>query len=342
MRNVHFLKRITLGMLMVAALGQPLLVQAHLPVPPSRDQQAALLTRFYYESAIQVAAQGGTRLASDLMGRVYSLNPSNIEIALGYARILEAQQEYPQLLAVYQGLLASLNDSMSKAALHYQIAQIHHRLRQTEQSIESLKAAIALYPGTIPAGFYYDLGVYYAELNQFEQTRQYSQKALEQIPDSAEAWNNYGYSLAKLGHYDEGLAAVEKSLLLSPHNPNALDSLGYVLYKLGRYEESVNAFEKAIALNPAMTDTYLFLGRAYEACEQWEKAIKSYDRYIELSGKDNPEKTAIEQKLLQLKERLILKETSQLSDDAEKPVIMGLPLNASSVPHPTLNQSLAK
>jgi tetratricopeptide (TPR) repeat protein len=290
-------------------------------VPATSNQQKRMLTGFYYEAAIQVAGQGGLDLSLQLLDKAYRLNREDIEAGIVYAQMLQSQGQYDKALDIYEEMLAQFSDPKHKATLYYFISLAYNDSNRPNEAISSLKEAIRLFPGTAPVDFYYDIGVYYSKLNRYDQTRDYSKKALETAPKSSAAWNNFGYSLAKLGNYQEGYTAIRKSLDIDPENPNALDSMGYVLFQMGRFQESAIEYEKALQKDPKLADSLLYLGRSYEALQVWPKAIHAYEKYLELA-EDTPEKADLAKKLKTLQTKEFLREQSfpQPSDANKTPL----------------------
>ncbi len=257
--------------------------QARLVVPNGKAYATGMLTRFYYELALQSAANGKMDLSLSFMDKVYEMNRHDLQIALTYAAFLQSQGHYTEAISVYNNLLAGTLSPLEQSSLYYQIALLNDDLNQSQQSITAMKKAIEIYPGKIPAEFYYDMGIFYSKLNQYEKTSLYSHKAVEEAPNSSEAWNNWGYSLAKLGKYEEGLKAIQKSLAIEPKNANTLDSMGYILFKMKRFHQSIQSYEEATHLDPKMTESFFYLGQSYEATQAWQKAIDAYQKFLTLS-----------------------------------------------------------
>lgn len=299
-RLFSLLVGLSLSLTLITGVLSPLAMARSFVLPDVKQQQSGMLSRFYYSAALQLASQGGVDLAADFIGKVYRLNPQDLQLALFYASFCQLQGRYNEALSLYQEFLTSFQDPKAKATIYYKMAMLYDVMEQPQKSTETLQEAIRMFPDKAPAVFYYDLGVVYAKLQQFDKTMVYSQKALEQAPTSSEAWNNFGYSLAKMGQYQEGYSAVEKSLELNPENPNALDSKGYILFQMGRFKESVIEYEKAVQLDPKLADSFLFLGKSYEALQDWPKAMTAYENFLLLTT-DDQEKADAAKRLEQLK-----------------------------------------
>jgi len=271
-------------------------------MPVEKAQQEGMLSRFYYQAALELASDQHMDMATDLIGRVYRMNRGNFTLAILYGQCLENQNRLKEAIQFYNQVMPHFVSPVAKSVLEYRISLNDEALNQTQDAIAALQEALRLFPGNPPPDYYFDLGVYYAKVNRYDQTKMYSQKAVDEAPDSAEAWNNLGYSLTQLGQIQEGYSAINKARELAPDNANILDSLGFVLYKMGRFHESVAEYEKALKLDPKMEESLLYLGRAYDALSEWGPAMQTYQEYLNLST-DAAEKANVEKRLSELKQR---------------------------------------
>lgn len=283
----------------------PLGANAFVVEPTPQADQKALFSSFFYQTAIDAAAQGDIATTNDLMAKVQRLNPDNLAIGVVYAEFLQYQKHYEEALTLYESLLPKAKSPELKASMLYHTGMAHEALGQLEKAITCIEQGIALMPDKVPYTYYYDLGVIYAKLGRYENTLKWSEKAIEAKPDLSEAWNNVGFSHAKLGHLDQALTAVKRSLELDAGNANALDSMGYVLYLKGLYPQAIEAYQKAIVADPTMSESFLFLARSYEATQAPEKAIQAYESYLsiqEVSAQSDVETVkSIEAKLTHLR-----------------------------------------
>lgn len=144
---------------------------------------------------------------------------------------------------------------------------------------------------------FYQRGIAYERLKQWDKAEPNFKKALELFPDQPQVLNYLGYSWVDRGeNLDEALKMIRKAVELRPQDGYIVDSLGWAYYKLGRYDEAAVELEKAVKLRPEdptindhLGDAYWRAGRQLEATFQWNHAI---------AGKPEPEELAkIEQKL---------------------------------------------
>jgi tetratricopeptide (TPR) repeat protein len=102
-------------------------------------------------------------------------------------------------------------------------------------------------------------------------------------PDSAQAYNALGYSLADRNlRLDEAAQLIDKALSLTPDDPFILDSKGWVLFRQGKPAVALEALQKAYAQKPDaeiaahIGEVLWILGRSGEALAVWREATKAH------------------------------------------------------------------
>jgi tetratricopeptide (TPR) repeat protein len=102
-------------------------------------------------------------------------------------------------------------------------------------------------------------------------------------PDSAQAYNALGYSLADRNlRLDEAAQLIDKALSLTPDDPFILDSKGWVLFRQGKPAAALEALQKAYAQKPDaeiaahIGEVLWVLGRSGEALAVWREATKAH------------------------------------------------------------------
>lgn len=102
-------------------------------------------------------------------------------------------------------------------------------------------------------------------------------------PDSAQAYNALGYSLADRNlRLDEATQLIDKALALTPDDPFILDSKGWLLFRQGKPVAALEALQKAYEQKPDpeiaahIGEVLWALGRSSEALAVWREAAKAY------------------------------------------------------------------
>jgi Flp pilus assembly protein TadD/LysM repeat protein len=127
---------------------------------------------------------------------------------------------------------------------------------------------------------FYQRGIAYERLKEWDKAEPSFRKALELFPDQPQVLNYLGYSWIDMDrNLDEGLAMIKKAVDQRPSDGYIVDSLGWAYYKLGRYDDSVRELERAVNLKPDdavlndhLGDAYWRAGRKLEATFQWAHA----------------------------------------------------------------------
>ncbi|VEJ44995.1 tetratricopeptide repeat protein [Bartonella vinsonii] len=128
---------------------------------------------------------------------------------------------------------------------------------------------------------FYQRGIAFERLQQWQKAEIDLRKALEFFPDQPQVLNYLGYSLVERDQkLEESLHMLQKASALQTQNSHILDSLGWAYYKLKQYNQAVQILETAVKLQPEdptlndhLGDAYWQVGRKREAIFQWNHAI---------------------------------------------------------------------
>lgn len=115
---------------------------------------------------------------------------------------------------------------------------------------------------------------------KFEQAAKLSLRAVEGLPDDAEAHLLAGRGWRRTGHPDRAIAEFERALKILPDFADAQLELGGLLVRAGRDAEAVPLLERAVAAQPTdalgqcdLGYAYLHLARPADAREQFLIAL---------------------------------------------------------------------
>jgi tetratricopeptide (TPR) repeat protein len=128
---------------------------------------------------------------------------------------------------------------------------------------------------------------------EYKEALNYFQEAVENSPDSTEAWFGLGNCYIGLEQPAEAIEAYQQVIRTDPANANAYYNLGHYYRQLGRYEDAVATFQDALAANPKhlpshfeMGETLGQLGRPEEEKQVYQdiigKAPKFFPAYFRL------------------------------------------------------------
>ena len=168
-----------------------------------------------------------------------------------------AQARYALLIARRDGVdkarsyLHSLDvtDDEQRVQLIQAEAQLLRQMQQYQQSYEVLRDALKERPDQ-PA-LLYDTALAAEKVDRIEDAEAQLRKLIELEPDSAQAYNALGYTLAdRTNRYEEARQYIVKALALAPNDPFILDSMGWVEYRLGNLGEAIGYLRRAYDMQP--------------------------------------------------------------------------------------------
>ncbi|RWX77159.1 tetratricopeptide repeat protein [Neorhizobium lilium] len=130
---------------------------------------------------------------------------------------------------------------------------------------------------------FFQRGIAYERLKQWDKAEPSFRKALELNPEQAQVLNYLGYSLVDMNiNLDEGLGMIKKAVDAKPDDGYIVDSLGWAYFRMGKFDEAVTELERAVQLragdatiNDHLGDGYWRVGRKLEAVYQWNRALIS-------------------------------------------------------------------
>lgn len=257
---------------------------------------------------------GGEAFVRLYLNYALALLPTSDAILIQLAGIAEQQQDPEGAIAFYGRIpdaspmkrIAELQLGLNLADLDRKdeaVAHLKAALARDESDLraylslggvyasqENYRAAADVYERAVarigePArsdwNVFYQRGIAYERLKEWDKAEPNFRKALELFPEQPQVLNYLGYSWVDMNiNLDEGLELIQRAVDLRPSDGYIVDSLGWALYRLGRYDEAVRELERAVGLMPAdpilndhLGDAYWRTGRRLEAGFQWNHAL---------------------------------------------------------------------
>ena len=145
-------------------------------------------------------------------------------------------------------------------------------VKRWKEALEVLSSANERFPDD--TDLLYEQAMMAEKLNRMDEMERLLRRVIELKPDSAQAYNALGYSLAdRRVRLPEARELIKKALELTPGDPFITDSLGWVEYRLGNREEALRLLRQAYAARPD-PEIAAHLGEVLWAFGQQDEARK--------------------------------------------------------------------
>ena len=222
--------------------------------------------------------------ANFFLGQISEEYKRNDEALAFYAavvtgdRYLAARLRSAQLLAA-QGRLDEARRQLSGArsgtpeeGIRLAVAEagLLREARQTQAAFDLLDALLQKQPDQ--PDLLYETALLAERLDRMDVLETRLRRMIEIQPDSAQAYNALGYSLADRNvRLEEARSLIEKALSLSPEDSFILDSMGWVLYRQGDPQGALGYLQRALArrddaeISAHLVEVLWVLGRKDEA-----------------------------------------------------------------------------
>ena len=229
------------------------------------------------------------------LGQVNEKLKRNDEAARWYRSVQEgdqfipAQTRYALLLARRDGVDAARRylhsvevvDDAQRVQIVQAEAQMLREVRQHEQCYKVLNDALEAYPDN--TSLLYDVALAAEKIDRIDIVESRLLRLIELEPDSAQAYNALGYTLAdRTDRYADAREFIGEALALAPDDPYILDSMGWVEYRLGNFDEAIRYLRRAydIGQDPEIAahlgEVLWVTGTRQEARRIWDDSAGSY------------------------------------------------------------------
>lgn len=129
----------------------------------------------------------------------------------------------------------------------------------------------------------YETALAAEKLGYVDVLERHLRRLIELKPDSAQAYNGLGYSLADRNlRLDEAAQLIDKALALAPGDPFILDSKGWVLFRQAKLVPALEFLQQAYARQPDpeiaahVGEVLWALERRDEALKLWREAARAH------------------------------------------------------------------
>ncbi|RDY07178.1 putative UDP-N-acetylglucosamine--peptide N-acetylglucosaminyltransferase SPINDLY, partial [Mucuna pruriens] len=194
-------------------------------------------------------------------------------------RLMEAAESYQKALQVdpsYKAAAECLAIVLTDIGTNIKLAG------NTQEGIQKYFEALKIDPHYAPA--YYNLGVVYSEMMQYDTALTFYEKAASERPMYAEAYCNMGVIYKNRGDLESAITCYERCLAVSPNFEIAKNNMAIALTDLGtkvKLEGDINRgvafYKKALYFNWHYADAMYNLGVAYGEMLKFDMAIVFYE-----------------------------------------------------------------
>ena len=156
----------------------------------------------------------------------------------------------------------------------------HEAMNQFDQSIESFNKAVEIHPLYEEA--LYNLGVVQKKAGKPDDAINSYQRAIGINSQNANAHNNLGNLLTQKGHIKQSIEHLNLALNLNPKFAEAHNNLGLANMELNKLHECINNFLLAIENNPQYEGAYINLGRVYRELNEFDNELNCYKKCLKI------------------------------------------------------------
>lgn len=142
-----------------------------------------------------------------------------------------------------------------------------------------LDSAMKLQPALPEA--YFKRATIRFNLNEKEAAEGDLLKAIDLLPEYADARIMYLQYLLSEGKLERAKTFAEESVAVAPYDPSAPKLLGDVFMREKAYKEAIWLYQKVVALTPSAPFTYLAIGKAYSRLGDKDKAIGAFRKSLQ-------------------------------------------------------------
>lgn len=198
---------------------------------------------------------------------------------LGATRILAGRGQFEEARRHLHG--TETTSVADRTQLRLAEAQLLRDAKKPAEAFALLEEALTEQPEQ--PELLYEAAMIAERLNRFDVLEAHLRRLIELQPDSAQAYNALGYSLAERNlRLPEAFELISTALRLSPGDPFILDSMGWILYRQGDFPGALNHLEQAYKerFDPEIAahlgEVLWKMGRKDEARRTWQEAQKKH------------------------------------------------------------------
>ncbi|RMF17567.1 MAG: tetratricopeptide repeat protein [Candidatus Dadabacteria bacterium] len=120
------------------------------------------------------------------------------------------------------------------------------------------------------------------ELKDYDEVERVARRALEDLPNQAEVFNQLGRARLNRGDYTGAIDVLSRATQLAPNDWSIYNNLGLAYLNAGNLKGALRAFERAAQLNGRQAFVQNNLGVTYERLHRYADAQRAYQRALDI------------------------------------------------------------
>jgi tetratricopeptide (TPR) repeat protein len=248
--------------------------QAALSLAPKWTQAYVALGQAHYESHEYDLAQGAWLKA-------LALDPNDARIYANLGHLAMAEGNYQDAINYSHQALVHQPDLVPA---HFQIGVALLARGEVQESVKAFEQALALDARLTPARLL--LGVAWSRMGNWAQAVHRWREALQQDPFGSETFwlhVNLGIALTSMGHFQEATKEFQWVVEQRPEWAQGWSQFGVSLMSERRWREAVAALEMGIQQQPQWAHLHFTLGKAYAGQGELAKALQAFREAVQIA-----------------------------------------------------------
>ena len=179
---------------------------------------------------------GNNQKAADYYRKAIAVAPSDNQLRLNYAKMLDLLGEENSAVNEYNYILGKTTDNKD---LLYSLERIYKKKLEASPENADLTS---------------NLGAILQKEGKYDEALMYYQKSEYLNPSNVNTRLNVGTLYQQKGDYKTALKAYESVLIVEPNNVNANLYRAQALSEMGSTKDAIDAYKKVVSLDPANTE----------------------------------------------------------------------------------------
>ncbi len=225
--------------------------------------------------------QKDNRVAIECIYQAIKLNPNSAQYFCSLGMNFEALSEYQKSEQAYLTAIEMRSDVYQ---VYFDYGCFLHNRKRYSEAIDCFEKSIKINPEHAPS--YVSLGGLYQQAMNLVEAEKYSAKALQLLPQSELANNNYAKVLVTQEKFEKAKVFALKAVALQQKFIPALITLGSINYSLADKNEAELIFNNILKLDPTNLQALSLLAKCLIDKEQFIRAEELLQKALNLDKND--------------------------------------------------------